>query len=56
MTVGEFFSGLIAVAAVVGFGYFLYTKIMAAKKRKASYVPGGGGGRGDGGREQQVEK
>lgn len=48
---------VIGILAVAGFGYFVYTRYVAAKARRDAHVPGGGGGGGgDGGREQQVEK
>lgn len=38
----------IAILAVAAFGYFIYTRIKAAKERRANRPPGSGGGGGGG--------
>lgn len=44
----------VALLALAGFGYFIYTRVKAAKARRDAGGSGGGGG--GGGHEQQVEK
>lgn len=47
---------VIALLAVAGFGYFIYTRVVAAKARRDAHVPGGSGGGGSDGPPRQVEK